>query len=86
VRYYAVMNRRPTDGVNNDELRQCWANAENECATVECHDRLRDQPTTVEIGIFNETWAAVAEELKGSIVDKDEDSTIYARLSCELLK
>jgi hypothetical protein len=67
VRYYGVMNKNETEGVTNPTLRNCWR-APEKCATLGCHDLLRDQSVTVEIETFRETWAIVAEALKSTVV------------------
>jgi hypothetical protein len=65
VRYHPVMNRRPPVGVQS--LQGCW-NSPRLCPTLMCHDKLRDQPTTVEMDTFNDTWSQIADELKSTIV------------------
>jgi hypothetical protein len=59
------MNKKPPPGVKGMEL--CWDNP-NVCATMLCHDRLRDQKTVIELDTFAETWNKVAEQLKSTIV------------------
>jgi hypothetical protein len=67
VTYHRVMNKRPPAGTR--VLQGCW-NTPRLCATLMCHDPLRDQPTTVEMDTFNETWSKIADELKSTIVTK----------------
>ena len=60
VQYHSVMNRKPPPlpAANAELLQTCWANP-NICATHMCHDYLRDQRTTVDLDVFNETWMRV---------------------------
>jgi capsular polysaccharide biosynthesis protein len=64
VQYHFVMNERPAASAS---LAMCWARPEL-CATISCHDPLRDQPTRVEAGPFTKAWKMVADELKSTIV------------------
>jgi capsular polysaccharide biosynthesis protein len=67
VDYHIVMNKNPPDDVHDSGLANCWNRSEI-CATLNCHDRLRDQATTIELDTFTETWLEVAESLKGTII------------------
>jgi hypothetical protein len=66
VNYHMVMNQREPENVTDLALRRCWKNP-GICATLGCHDLLRDQPTTIEMDTFNATWLKIAEELKSTI-------------------
>jgi uncharacterized CHY-type Zn-finger protein len=61
VRYHPVMNRRPPKGADED-LRECWAKPEM-CVSWKCHDKLRDQPTIVEMDTFAAVWDTVVDNL-----------------------
>jgi hypothetical protein len=67
VRYHGVMNVNETMGVTDQGLRNCWKKPQK-CPTQQCHDLLRDQPTTIEVETFRETWAIVAKDLESTVV------------------
>jgi hypothetical protein len=64
VQYHIVMNEKVPAG---SHLGTCWARPEM-CATLGCHDALRDQPTRVEAKAFTDVWTKIADELKYTIV------------------
>lgn len=69
VKYHMVMNKKmPTQrlksGVPNDN-QPCYKDPKR-CPTLECHDYLRDQKTTVELDTFNETWMQIVDDLKST--------------------
>jgi hypothetical protein len=64
------MNKKAPEDVTDHEMKYCWEHTES-CPTQRCHDRLRDQQTTVEIETFNETWSEIAESLRGTVVIDD---------------
>jgi hypothetical protein len=66
VQYHRVMNRNDPENVTDEGLKTCWAKPEI-CATQQCHDKLRDQPTRVEIDTLLETWDAIAEQLRWTV-------------------
>jgi hypothetical protein len=72
VKYHMMMNRSPP--TNQTKLGwgmdQCW-NRPEQCATLGCHDRLRDQPTTVELDTFAEVWKRIADDLKTTVVTSE---------------
>jgi hypothetical protein len=70
VNYHIVMNKNPPADVDDEGLDKCWNNPEI-CATLNCHDRLRDQLTTIELDTFNEVWLEIANSLKSTIVTPD---------------
>jgi hypothetical protein len=68
VHYHMMMNQRsPAAGSGSGSMERCWTRPEI-CATIECHDRLRDQKTTVELDTFREVWKVIATALKTTIV------------------
>jgi hypothetical protein len=68
VNYHMMMNRGPPNGTGSRSgMENCW-NRPELCATLGCHDRLRDQPTIVELDTFAEVWKNVADALKSTIV------------------
>lgn len=68
VKYHAVMNDRPTS-TDYERYGKCWKNHEKICATLGCHDLLRDQKFSVELNIFEKTWLPIVEDLKKTKVN-----------------
>jgi hypothetical protein len=68
VNYHVMMNQRsPSSGQSSGSMERCWTRPEI-CATMECHDRLRDQKTTVELDTFKGVWREIADALKTTVV------------------
>ncbi|KAK8895804.1 hypothetical protein M9Y10_013689 [Tritrichomonas musculus] len=66
AQYHAVMNKEVPE-THNSQLKYCWKNPQR-CPTLNCHDLLRDQPTTVELDTFNETWLPIVDELRSTVI------------------
>ncbi|OHS97802.1 hypothetical protein TRFO_09220 [Tritrichomonas foetus] len=65
VEYHSVMNKNEPLGVHSDSLSTCWQTPKM-CATLQCHDLLRDQFTNLEIDTFREAWDPIVEKLKST--------------------
>jgi hypothetical protein len=70
IKYYEVMSG--SRGVNPNltekelaRLRECWQRPEW-CPTAICHDILRDQNISLEIGSFSSVWMEVVNDLKNA--------------------
>ena len=64
VTYHSVMNKNPPETLPNNKLtKQCLRKKFNYCASY-CHDRLRDQNTTLEIDALKDTWNQIVGQLK----------------------
>jgi hypothetical protein len=61
--YHGVMNRRPPERPESEDLAVCL-DSPGLCATLTCHDPLRDQAIELEMDTFLAVWDAVAEALK----------------------
>jgi hypothetical protein len=66
VNYHRIMNKNRPANVTDAALIGCWQRPEI-CATAECHDKLRDQPVTVELDTFTSVWEKVADELRTTV-------------------
>jgi hypothetical protein len=58
VAYVRVVGRRPAKA--SRELEECWGRP-GACATVRCHDLLRDQRPEVDIAEFAAVWRPIAD-------------------------
>jgi hypothetical protein len=68
VNYHVMMNERPpVVDEQHRSIERCWTRPEI-CATLECHDRLRDQKTTVELDTFERVWQVIADALRTTVV------------------
>jgi hypothetical protein len=67
LNYHKVVNKKPPANVTDPELIGCWSDA-SLCATILCHDKLRDQFTVVEPDTLREIWVKIAEDLKYTVV------------------
>ncbi|OHS93311.1 hypothetical protein TRFO_11941 [Tritrichomonas foetus] len=68
VDYYSVMSGKK--GIHKDlpeeqknHIKSCWERKEL-CSTFVCHDTLRDQNISMEIGSFSSVWMSVVGKLK----------------------
>jgi hypothetical protein len=65
VNYHMVMNKKRPK-TTRPGIERCWDDR-SICATLGCHDLLRDQTTSVELETFSETWDKIAKALKSTV-------------------
>jgi hypothetical protein len=65
VDYHRNANRKRLLNATDAGLIGCWQNPAI-CGTIECHDKLRDQPVTVELDTFISVWEKIASELRAT--------------------
>jgi hypothetical protein len=66
VKYYRTMSSRKGVASNSagiEKLSLCWERPE-QCATAMCHDILRDQNISLDIGAFSSIWMEILGALK----------------------
>jgi hypothetical protein len=66
VRHHRVVSARrimPENVKDPEQLVACWDRPEL-CQSYDCHDLLRDQNITLDIGSFSSAWMAVVNDLK----------------------
>jgi hypothetical protein len=72
VNYHMMMNARsPARGPSSASMERCWTRPQI-CATMECHDRLRDQKTTVELDTFQSVWKVIADALQTTVTTEPD--------------
>jgi len=62
VNYHPLITKTPLKNPDSS-LESCYNN-KHKCPTVECHDKLRDQPMEMDLETFNKTWQGVVDQIR----------------------